>query len=400
MNNSYVLLRNNVESSSLSFGELQQVGLLETDLVWVECQSVCWQNPREIPELRKLMQAASQEQKITTQKKSAEQNSVHVELPDGNTFVKKHKVEKNADDAVLINMNKYGNPGKSLSSVADRKTVNTAFKYDALTDEIPESFPIRQTQKTNTAKSVFGFALPEKIKKITVYTGLVGLGALLMFFIMKNDRNKVIVQSVPQQAEKDVAVNTSSSETPEELNTPVENSYQEPVMLPVEETGNKKNQKTPSLSKSNTSTDATNNEALVPEEDTEKKEVMTPAETKPKPVKKITPENIRSKLAVSANEYTVGSFGGIKNLEVTLQNSSDYILDNISVTINYLNPEGRTVMSDKINFQSVAPGGVVTLPVKKSRRGVKVDLAVAKIESKEITAINTGNNDSLNYSKN
>lgn len=55
MNNTYILLRNNSESTPLSLEDLKRIGLLPTDLLWVECQSVCWQKPQEIPELRQLL---------------------------------------------------------------------------------------------------------------------------------------------------------------------------------------------------------------------------------------------------------------------------------------------------------------------------------------------------------
>ena len=79
----------------------------------------------------------------------------------------------------------------------------------------------------------------------------------------------------------------------------------------------------------------------------------------------------------------MGSFGGIKNLEITLHNNSNYLLDKVAVKITYLNPEGNTVNSDIIYFQSVNPGEASTIPVKKSKRGVKIDYQITKIESKE-----------------
>ena len=50
--NSYILLRNNKESGPFDLAGLQQQALLPTDLIWVECQSVCWLHPYEIKELK------------------------------------------------------------------------------------------------------------------------------------------------------------------------------------------------------------------------------------------------------------------------------------------------------------------------------------------------------------
>ena len=53
--NSYILLRNNKESSSLSLEDLRKIGLKTSDLIWVECQSVGWRTPQEITELKVLL---------------------------------------------------------------------------------------------------------------------------------------------------------------------------------------------------------------------------------------------------------------------------------------------------------------------------------------------------------
>ena len=118
MKNSYILLRNNIESSSLHIEDLLQIGLLETDLIWVECQSVCWQSPNEVPELKKLLSADKLQPTLKkvdepvenipetvydSPKKANKNKLVFVELPEKN-------VTASFKGTTPDDMNKYGNP--------------------------------------------------------------------------------------------------------------------------------------------------------------------------------------------------------------------------------------------------------------------------------------------------
>jgi hypothetical protein len=112
MNNSYILLRNNIESSSLSFDELKQIGLQETDLVCVECQSVCWQNPVEIPELKKLLNTNLHQLKSTIQKESAEDIN-EAEVSPQHHHKKKHVFVELQAGKVPVNEKKSEQPGEN-----------------------------------------------------------------------------------------------------------------------------------------------------------------------------------------------------------------------------------------------------------------------------------------------
>jgi hypothetical protein len=101
--------------------------------------------------------------------------------------------------------------------------------------------------------------------------------------------------------------------------------------------------------------------------------------------KSSTSGDLSSLVTVKANGYTVGSFGGINNLKITLKNNSKYSLDLVTVAIQYLKPRDEILKTDLIQFQSVAPGGTQTLPVRKSNRGVKVSYRIIKIESKQFS---------------
>lgn len=408
MKNSYILLRNNIESSSLHIEDLLQIGLLETDLIWVECQSVCWQSPNEVPELKKLLSADKLQPTLKkvdepvenipetvydSPKKANKNKLVFVELPEKN-------VTASFKGTTPDDMNKYGNPETVKSFEPDKKSNLFKSKPDLPFAEIKEIHKHSSAKNKNLQQTIFGFELPEYAKKITLYIGLLVIGALLMLVVMNSDnKNKIVLQPLPQQPEKAIAI--SEPLEPEENDTPLPEIFEEQPLAQIESPEAIKKE-TPQLPiKTSKISDRKPNvvfEDPNPVQEKPSKKIEPVNETKI--IKKIPIENISSKVTVKANDYNMGSFGGIKNLEVTLENGSAYLLDKIAVEINYLNPEGDIVNSDKIYFQSIGPGDAVTLPVKKSKRGVKIILKVIKIDSKDLSNANSTTADSNNYSKN
>ena len=47
----YTLLRNNIQSAPLTLKDLKSEGLYNSDLIWVNDESLCWSHPQDIPEL-------------------------------------------------------------------------------------------------------------------------------------------------------------------------------------------------------------------------------------------------------------------------------------------------------------------------------------------------------------
>ncbi len=397
MKNSYVLLRNNIESSSLELEDLKQIGIQPTDLIWVECQSVCWQRPSEIAELKNHITKNTNQTKATPPQElsasdigkvevntsiKSEKKLVHIELPfKSNADEKKELLQAN-NDAVLINMNKYGNPNHSTASKPSS---------DLLFDELDKNHIPSPYKNEKLEKTIFGIELPANIKRIAFYSCLIAAGAIIMLLIMTNDKKtKVVLQPAPYPTEQVVAASNQPEVNEADTASSVtenfsDNAYQPPKELEIsKEINNAKketvNIKTPGKVIENSKETAQIKPAI--------KQIPTEPVSELKESKKIPVENIYDQLALKANDYNMGSFGGIKNLKMTLQNNSSYIIDKATVTINYLNPEGNTVNSEKINFQSISPGASSTIEVKKSKRGVKIDFQISKVESKELALNN------------
>ena len=104
-----------------------------------------------------------------------------------------------------------------------------------------------------------------------------------------------------------------------------------------------------------------------------------PEETKPK----TRPVNINRLVNVRANNYKQRAFGGIMNLELTVNNDSKFELDKVIVELEYLKPSEQPIKTEKIVFSSIEPNGSKTLRIPDYLRGVKVTYRVMEIESSQ-----------------
>jgi len=325
--------------------------------------------------------------------KNIEKKPVFVEmLPKQETTIKESV--KPLTDTLSDNMKKYGDPDNSVRSVFDSKEIDLKTNYSRPLDEIKEMYVKSLGKKEELKKSIIKIQLPPQVKKLVLYTGLVITGALMMLLI-KNTESKSIASVMPDYKKPDTVIITaaaqptgldenivSTTESYEKQNFPPEEQKQ-PVVL-------NKNMPLKKTVEKNETTDV----------DNEKAEKNKKPANEIKVLKTVTLENISSKLALKANDYNVGSFGGIRNLEMTLQNNSKYLLDRVTVEISYLNPEGIILKTDNIYFQSIQPGDATVIPVNKTKRGVKVNYKITKIESKELVSDNSKTAEPNNYTSN
>jgi hypothetical protein len=414
--NSYILLRDNKESGSLSLEDLQQIGLKATDLIWVECQSVGWRNPHEIKELKDLLDPSKvipvipkpAETGTPTLPEAAEETSavhalkknlVYVELPaklngkkqtEQQQPVIKEELPADYKYAGLATAINNSDPGKTLTP---GKTDPVVTKYSRPLDEIKEMYVKNMQEQVSRKKTVMtipAIRISKELKKVFLYSGLFLSGALLMFLFRGNKGKAPVLVSQHPTTASAVPVNKDT------LNT---DPFPAGSKMPVEETAipvstisppqvPEKKQDVPgknSLPEKNTGAE---------EQDPDNsKEVTGKTKTAAEETnagKPVSAEGLSSQLSLRANDFSIGSFGGIKNLEMTLQNDSKYLLDKVVVEIRYLNPEGMTIITDDIHFKSVYPGAAETVAVKKSRRGVKIAYKITRIESKEIGGSTTG----------
>ena len=129
-----------------------------------------------------------------------------------------------------------------------------------------------------------------------------------------------------------------------------------------------------------------NEVASMDEKQVEKKAVMPKAddESKTEEVKPRTrPVNISRLVKVKANNYKQRAFGGVMNLELTIDNDSKFALDKVIVELQYLKPSEQPIKTEKIVFHSVAPNDSKTVKIPDFLRGVKISYRVIDIESSQ-----------------
>jgi hypothetical protein len=93
---------------------------------------------------------------------------------------------------------------------------------------------------------------------------------------------------------------------------------------------------------------------------------------------------LANQVAVGANKYEVGTFGGIHDLQVTVTNRSAYSLDLVVVAVSYIQANKKTYKTENLYFRGIGPGSALMLEAPKSSRGINVEYKVTSINSKEL----------------
>jgi hypothetical protein len=94
--------------------------------------------------------------------------------------------------------------------------------------------------------------------------------------------------------------------------------------------------------------------------------------------------NIASQVAVGANGYTVGTFGGITDLQVTVTNRSAYPLDLVVVEVQYIQANKKIYKTENLYFRGIGAGSALMQEAPKSSRGTRVQYKITMINSKEL----------------
>ena len=385
MKNSYILLRDNKESSALSIEELQEIGLKKTDLIWVECQSMNWRSPFEIAELKNLIPSGTSEDKKNSTEKLISQEAQNR----GDQLYKKTAV-KTRTEHFIKNLEKYGHPVRVILSGSEKKEIDFRSDKNFSPLEMEGRHLTNKGQNEQRSKSAFAFQISKQVKKMALYTGLVLTGALLMLLIMNlKNKKSIVAQQTKAQPEKHAAVppglpgfvNDTSAIAASPISEPVSLTEKNSVREVKEHKKRVRDTNNILLIAGATSAnqDSSNNK--------NDKNVKPVADMT---VKLPTIADISSKIGLEANDYNVGALGGIRNLKMTLLNRSRYLLDKVTVELRYLNPDGKIIKTEKLYFQNAQPQDITSLQVDKSKRGVKVEYQVTNIECMAISGRQTG----------
>lgn len=347
-------------------------------------------------------------------KETVRKKSVYVTLPLQSAPVKRDVQQDSFREPVF---NVQSSPAPDTREEPIRMKTN----YEQPLDEIKEMYvqKLNERKKQSSQKKFF----TESLKKAAVIIAIISVGVLIGFAIKSENANIELAASPSVQQNDETASETiqaNNTEVLQQETLPAESDI-EPVIRPVIERREPVQQ--PVAAKSNSNTENTQQPATVEN----RKAVMTkqktvtekdePLITEPAPgvdvnastgerTKKIrqggslsnpaesyekTEANeeaepkvsIASYVNVKSNDYHVVALGGIRNLQLTVLNDSKYVLDNVTVEVEYLKANKETFKTESVQFKSVAPNGTLTIRMPDTNRGMKVVYKVVRVESKE-----------------
>jgi hypothetical protein len=106
--------------------------------------------------------------------------------------------------------------------------------------------------------------------------------------------------------------------------------------------------------------------------------------------KAVLKSNIAAMVGLSAGKYTIGTFGGISNLQLTVSNHSAFPLDLVVVEVQYIQANKKIFKTENVYFRNIGAGSALMQEAPKSPRGIKVEYKVVLINSKESGLSYTG----------
>jgi hypothetical protein len=222
---------------------------------------------------------------------------------------------------------------------------------------------------------VFGGAIFFCLLVVIVYRNFAGDEStqLSRTTVIKPDKRAINTTTPPAATTNSSAIQTSSNKESNKLKERKQQLAKNEINPPDESLAT-----VPVLPKNQEAVNA--NDYSIAANTTEKKaELPKPEEVKPK----AHSVNIHKFVNVRANNYKQLAFGGVKNLELTINNDSKFALDKVTVELQYLKPSEQPIKTEKIVFNSVAAGDSKTLKIPDFARGVKISYRVIDIESSQ-----------------
>ncbi|HBS52653.1 MAG TPA: hypothetical protein DD806_01475, partial [Flavobacterium sp.] len=93
---------------------------------------------------------------------------------------------------------------------------------------------------------------------------------------------------------------------------------------------------------------------------------------------------ITSLIQVGTNQYSVDAFGGISNLDIIVTNNTDFIIDEITVAIDYIKKNDGVFKTEYLTFNNIPPKQNKSLSAPDSNRGLSVKLTKQSITSTDL----------------
>jgi hypothetical protein len=400
----YLLLRDNKQSGPYTVDELKVKGLKAYDLVWVEGRSAAWRYPSEIDELSAFAPAVEEQPfdrffkkpasakpegaaaisvtQPATSSGPATKRTIYVTMPGGMPARQPEPVRE-----IVREIQPVREVVREITPVREAAPMRERISYiqDPVTEILP---PLPRRKPTR-------LWLPAAIGGGVV--ALLAAGIFIGLSIQKNSsgamklssKEEPVVRTVAQQlpVSPSAGATTGSNDAAGKGQAA---SINPPPVAAIGATDK------PRLKAPRQRTDAPKVPAVVPvvatdssalpsafqhHEAAHRTDVLQNQPVDDRESLKLT---IANQVSVGANKYDVGTFGGIRNLQVTVTNRSTYSLDLVVVSISYIQANKKTYKTENLYFRGIGPGSALMLEAPKSSRGINVEYKITSINSKEL----------------
>jgi hypothetical protein len=364
----YYILRKNQESGPFTLKELKVMGLFADDLVWIEEESTCWKNPGEIEALKGLIKEAEKKPaSIAKSRTIFQQDEVSA-----NQFSSSNQVLSTAETASIYD------------EYLQEEAILSTPSFEALKQKHSET-PRRTRlwrQSVNFGANLFG---------LTVLV----MGVMVVAVMVKKAVDSLDLEPVEETAEahaiesEKLPPSNTTHLAAATLSQPVaQSSLSMPAPVQKNELSEKANLQNkireqlhphdasvtkPTVDKLSADTESAN-QSIAPKNESNTADAIPVSNNEDKPAEEVKQEKNVSKapLKVSANDYSVGLFGGISNLELTVSNPSSVNVDKALVEVDYLKPNGKVANSQTIEVTDLTAGATKKISVPNSSRGVRI----------------------------
>jgi hypothetical protein len=436
----YLLLRSNKESGPYTREQLRQLGLKPYDLVWVEGKSAAWRYPGEVAELREFAPMVEEQPFDRFYKQIPDKAEKHFY-----ELVEEARKKEKAQPAVEMKTEKVlskvfvslpGELSESVAAAAEKKqeplfvakekteplivpdqkaepVIRVEQKKEIeipVVRVLPQNEPVRKEELkeeysqplSEIKKQYTEIYLNRKQKtanrrnlaKIFQMAGaamfLLALGTLI-YLTVKPDKPVVLTVGKNFQTKEAKPAET----TGQPLLSPEQTVNKEPVQHNGtgnnDEPGAAKTEKLTNRNETAKTTEEKNDEPVLTEVIQKNPPVSADPSTgeRNKTIRgnaeqiKIKPASLNTLVSVKANEYKRKAFGGIENLQLTVVNSSSFVVDKVIVELQYLKPSELPLKTETIEFNSIAPNGAMTIKIPDNPRGIKVTYKILQVESSQ-----------------
>lgn len=94
--------------------------------------------------------------------------------------------------------------------------------------------------------------------------------------------------------------------------------------------------------------------------------------------------NIEQYVVANTNKYSYNEFGGISNLDIIVTNNTEYLLDEVTVAVDYIKDNGGIYKTEIVTVYNIPAKQDKSTSAPESDRGTSVNAAIQTISSKKL----------------